>query len=496
MMRIADFLHGPNEEVSYFLLEEHVEDDVQEELLDAETITQEQRLVNKLDKRILPITCLLYLFAYLDRSNLGNARLMGLPDVLGRNKDPTGVLFDWVNSAFFISYILCQTPATVISKLFPPRLWMACCAFGWGVTSTLLSTGFNTGGLITARIFLGIFEAGFGPAIPVYFSLFYTKTEMGLRMAYWFGFAAIAGAFGGILAFGVSHAKAHIENWRLLFIIEGIPTIILSILTYFFLPNRPESTTYLTANERKLAIARMNRATSGDVGAVVQKRHVWMALRDWRVWIAGVIYFGLNCALSSISAFLPTIIASFGYSDARAQLFTIPPYAVSAAVLVIFSFVSDKLQTRGIPISIACTISAIGYLLLLVVHHDEHVQYFAIFCITSGTYTSIGLMIAWFAHNLGSETKKAAGIPTFMAIGQCGSVLGSHIFPKTDAHDFYIRGFAICCGNTGHQSLTQELTQVNSPIKHQNSAMSPNCPSKMIGVATCDVCMYVSIYYI
>ncbi|KAF8348602.1 MFS general substrate transporter [Amanita rubescens] len=422
---VAKFLHGPKDEVTYFLLglslltvhlvgppymdpklhsdeklQERYEDGGQEELSDAETAIEEQQLLNKLDRRILPITCLLYLFAYLDRSNLGNARLMGLPSILGKNKDPTGVLFDWVNSAFFFSYILCQTPATVVSKLYPPRVWMACCAAGWGLTSTLMSTGFDFGGLMTARIFLGIFEAGFGPAIPLYFCEY--------PMAYWFGFAAVAGAFG-----------AHIENWRLLFIVEGIPTIILSIFTYFFLPDRPEATTYLTARERKLAVARMNRATSGDVGAVVQKRHVWMALRDWRVWTAGVIYFGLNCALSSISAFLPTIIASFGYSDARAQLFTVPPYVVTAVVLITFSFISDKLQTRGVPISIACTISAVGYLLLLVVHQNKHVRYFAIFCITSGTYTSIGLTIAWFAHNLGSETKKAAGIPTFMAIVSC-----------------------------------------------------------------------------
>ncbi|KAK2461227.1 hypothetical protein APHAL10511_006754 [Amanita phalloides] len=438
----ADLLH--EDELTSFLLENQTDDDVEEEALSAEAIAEENRLLHKLDRRILPITCLLYLFAYLDRSNLGNARLMGLPNVLGKHKDPTGVLFDWVNSAFFFSYILCQTPATVISKLYPPRIWMGYCALGWGMTSTLMASGFDIGGLIVARVFLGVFEAGFGPAIPVYFSLFYTKREMGLRMAYWFGFAAVAGAFGGILAFGISHVHAHIENWKLLFIIEGVPTIILSLFTFALLPNRPESTTYLTADERKLAVARMNRATSGDVGAVVQRKHVWMALCDWRVWTAGVIYFGLNCALASISAFLPTIIKSFGYSDARAQLFTVPPYAVSAVVLIIFSFFSDRLQTRGIPIAIACSISAIGYLLLLVIPHNIHVRYFAIFCITSGTYTSIGLTIAWFAHNLGSETKRATGIPTFMAVGQCGSVLGSHIYPKTDSPR-YIRGFAVCC---------------------------------------------------
>ncbi|KAF9010080.1 major facilitator superfamily domain-containing protein [Cyathus striatus] len=330
----------------------------------------------------------------LDRSNLGNARLQGLPeDVLGGDK--TGVLFDWVNSVFFFSYIICQVPATVISKLFPPRLWVAGAAIGWGLSSALMSLLRN-------------FEAGFGPAIPLYFSFFYTKSEMGLRMAYWFGFAAVAGAFGGLIAFGIQHAHAAVSNWRLLFIVEGIPPILLGILTMFYLPDRPESTSFFNEREREIAINRMNRSTSGDIGAVVNKAHVILAFRDWRIYTA------------SISAFLPTIITTFGFSNANAQLLTVPPYAVAAVVLI------------SIFMAIASSIGGIGYLILLTALDNNHARYFATFCITSGTYTTIGIIIAWFAHNLGSETKKATGIPMFMAIGQCGSVLGSHIFPKTD----------------------------------------------------------------
>ncbi|KAF5379117.1 hypothetical protein D9615_005871 [Tricholomella constricta] len=395
---------------------------------------EEKKLVRKLDSRILPIACLLYLFAYLDRSNLGNARLQGLTeDILGGDK--TGVLFDWINSVFFFSYIMCQVPATIASKLFPPRVWMACSAIGWGISSTLMATAFNFGGMMTARVFLGIFESGFGPAIPLYFSLFYTKAEMGLRMAYWFGFAAVAGAFGGLLAFGVQNIHTHVQNWRLLFIIEGSPAVILGVLTIFLLPNRPESTTFFNERERAIALERMNRATSA---------HIRMAFKDWRIYTAGVIYFGLNCALASISAFLPTILLTLGYTRARAQLYTVPPYAVAAVLLLTFSYASDKLQSRGLFMATTCTIGAIGYLLLLTVHENNRVRYFATFCIVGGTYTTIALIIAWFAHNLGSETKKATGIPMFMAIGQCGSVLGSHIYPKIEGPE-YTKGFAIGC---------------------------------------------------
>ncbi|KII87878.1 hypothetical protein PLICRDRAFT_112035 [Plicaturopsis crispa FD-325 SS-3] len=409
-----------------------------------ENSEEEKKLVWKLDKRILPITCMLYLCAYLDRSNLGNARLQGLPeDALGG--DASGKKFDWVNSAFFFSYILFQVPASVYSKLFPPRVWIASCAVGWGLCSTLMSTGFDLPGLVVARVGLGVFEAGFGPGIPLYFSLFYTKNEMGLRMAYWFGFAAVAGAFGGLIAFGVQHIQASVQNWRLLFIIEGIPAVLLGVLTYFFLPNRPESTTYLTEREREIAVERMNRSSSGDVGAVVNQAHVYAAFQDWRVYVGGCIYFGLNCALASISAFLPTIIKTFGFTNATAQLLTVPPYAVAAVVLCMLSYFSDRIQSRGLFMAGSCALGGIGYVLLLSVPDNEHVRYFSTFCITSGTYSTIGILIAMYAHNLGSETKKATGIPMFMAIGQCGSILGSHIFPATDGPT-YMKGFAISCG--------------------------------------------------
>jgi len=170
-----------------------------------------------------------------------------------------------------------------------------------------------------------------------------------------------------------------------------------------------------------------------------------MAFRDWRIYCGGVIYFALNCSLASTSAFLPTILETFGISDSKVQLMTVPPYAVAAVVLGLTSWTSDRLQSRGIPIALSCFVGGVGYLILLFVPTNLHARYFATFCITSGTYTSIGLIIAWFAHNLGSETKKATGIPMFMAIGQCGSILGSHLFPTAQAPR-YITGFAVCCG--------------------------------------------------
>ncbi|TCD71972.1 hypothetical protein EIP91_000104 [Steccherinum ochraceum] len=365
-------------------------------------VEKEYRLVKKLDRRIMPITCLLLLFAYLDRTSLGNARLQGLPeDILGG--DPSGELFGWLNSVFFVPYLLCQVPASILSK----------------------AAGSDFSSVMIARIFLGVFEAGFTPGIPLYMTFWYTQHEIGVRLAYWVGFSAVAGAFGGVIAFVIQHVYAGIASWRLLFIVEGVPSVLLGFAAILLLPDRPEETHFLNEDERETQRQRRLRGSKPEESRTVNISHVVSAFTDWKVYIVGVIYFCANVALVSMSAFLPTIIKTFGYTDAPAQLLTVPPYAVCAVVLVL-----------------ACRAS--GYLLLLNVPDHSHVRYFATFCIVGGTYTIVGVVIAWFSHNLGSETKKAVGIPIYMAIGQCGSILGSHLFPVTES-PYYTRGFTISC---------------------------------------------------
>ncbi|KAG1745280.1 major facilitator superfamily domain-containing protein [Suillus lakei] len=393
--------------------------------IDPATLEDEKKLLRKLDRKILPLTCSLYLLAYLDRTNVGNARLMGLArDTLGG--DPTGVRFDVVNSAFFITFILFQVPITVLSKRFNPRRWLGYFAIAWGLSSTLMATTFNFPSLIAARLALGLCEAGFGPTLVLYFSFYYTKAEYGSRIAYLFGFATVAGAF-------IQHAKLSVANWRLLFVVEGIPTILIGMICLFALLDRPESTHSLDAVERKLALARTSRGTSGDVGKMINKSmciSLCSAPRPLKqitghVYVFGVHYFGLFCAAGSIGAFLPTIIATMGYTNASAQLLTVPPYTVATVVLVSMAYTSDRLQSRGLFIFAACILGAVGYALLLCFPHSQHIRYFAVFCATTGAYSGIGLSMAWFTHNLGSESKRATGISLCGAIGQGGSILVS-----------------------------------------------------------------------
>ncbi|KZP01013.1 MFS general substrate transporter [Calocera viscosa TUFC12733] len=406
----------------------------------------EHKLIRKIDRMLMPLLMTIYLFAFLDRSNLGNARLQGLPqDLLGG--DPSGQLFAWLNAAFFFAFITLSYPGTIFAKKFKQNRWMGIACIGWGVASVLQVVAFNFGGIFTCRFFIGAFEAMYAPNMALYFTLFYTRREIAKRLGIWFACASVAGAFGGLIAFGVQHIQSDgaLHPWKVLFLIEGLPSFVLGFITIWALPDRPDDSDRFTLEEKELVAKRMRRGQTPEAPRSLSWRHVRMAAVDWKIYVEGVVYFGLNVALSSLGGFLPTIIAGMGYTNAQAQLLTVPPYAVGGFVLICTVFLSDKYQNRGIPIATATAIGGTGYLVLCLVDPSQlHVRYFCTFLICIGTYTTIPLTVAWCPFNMASESKRSCGIPIFQSLGQCGSILGSYIFPSAEGPR-YIKGFALTC---------------------------------------------------
>ena len=163
------------------------------------------------------------------------------------------------------------------------------------LTCRTQATVFNFPGLLVTRVCLGVFEAALSPGVPLYLctviypparvvtiysltypftALFYTRDEIGLRIAAYNGVAAVAGAFGGLVAFGIQNAHVGIPTWKLLFLVEGAPSVLLSLAAFTFLPNRPEETTIFNKQERKIVLERGSRRTKADVGRVLQ-RSTW-----------------------------------------------------------------------------------------------------------------------------------------------------------------------------------------------------------------------------
>ena len=171
-------------------------------------------------------------------------------------------------------------------------------------------------------------------------AFWYRAEERSLRIALVLASATLAGAFGGAIAFGVGHLNGvnGLAGWRWLFIIEGVPTCLASVLIYFCLPNYPETARWLSSEEKELANLRLE-------GAQSSVRLTWKDFKDvcveWRLYAHYAIYFAICCPFSSLAFFTPTITAGLGFKGLQSQLMTVPPYAVAYVVMVFVSWSAD-----------------------------------------------------------------------------------------------------------------------------------------------------------
>lgn len=231
-------------------------------------------------------------------------------------------------SVFFISYALFESVSNVLLKKFTPRVFIPTIMVIWvcispargltrlttrlqGICMTCMGLVHNAAGLIAARFFLGLTEAGLFPGVSYIMSCWYKRSELGVRVAIFFSAAALAGSFGGLLAAAIADMNGigGKGGWAWIFIIEGLATVIIGVIAFWIVPNFPEDATFLTESERRQVIHRL--AVDHQTSAEPEKfrfAYFWQVLRDWKTYTACVIFGGVNGALYSFALFVPTII--------------------------------------------------------------------------------------------------------------------------------------------------------------------------------------------
>ena len=396
----------------------------------------EKKLLRKLDRWIVPPVMLLYLLSFLDRVNIGNARLYGLEEDLGLKGDQ----YQTAVSILFATYILSELPSNLVIKRFTPSRWIAFITTAWGLVASLTGIVQSYGGLIACRVILGALEGGLFPGLTIYLTMFYTKREYGLRIGYLFVSAAIAGSLGGLLAYGIGHMDgvAGLRGWRWIIILEGIPTFILGIATWFWLADSPESAHYLTPDERELIHLRMRRQVghtkSGDL---MHKKDVYAGLKDWKIWLFCLGQFGGDTILYGYSTFLPTIIKGLGHwTTAQVQALTVPCYALGAVSYLVVAKLSDRFQRRAIFTVIFGLICTIGYA-ILVSPVSGGVKYFGCFLVATGLYVIVGVPLAWLPSNNPRYGKRTVATGLQVTIGNSAGIPAPFVsfyhYPLTDS---------------------------------------------------------------
>ncbi|ETN40994.1 uncharacterized protein HMPREF1541_02926 [Cyphellophora europaea CBS 101466] len=408
----------------------------------------ERQLVRKIDWQLIPVLFFLLMAAFLDRINIGNARLLGLEDDLGmRGNDFNIALF-----MFFIPYILLEVPCNLIMKKVRPSIWLSGLILGFGITTICQGLTQNFAGLVVCRIFVGVFEAGYFPGAIYLISMYYKRYELQLRINVFFSSSVFAGAFSGLLAYGIGHMDnvRGYSAWRWLFILEGVATVLLALVSYFIIPDWPENAKFLQPGETVL----LRRRLLEDSGPAQMDTYDRKATR--RVFLDPKLYLGFLMFLSvtvtgySISLFTPTILHGFGWSALRTQVMTIPIYITAGCLTIIVAVFSDHAHHRyGFAIA-GLAVSTVGYIILLVSHTSLGVRYTAIFFTATGAYIALPITITWVNNNMGGHYKRAVAAGFQIGLGNCGGIIGSNIYLRGEA-PFYLTGYStglsfICLG--------------------------------------------------
>jgi MFS family permease len=216
--------------------------------------------------------------------------------------------YSWLLTIFYISYTLFEFQA-LMWKIVKPHQWAAFVVFSWyesiaskgvvcymytdatsrGLVSTCQAATKNWQGMMALRFLMGAFEAGFGPGVPYLLSFFYRRHELGLRCGLFLSAAPLANTFAGALAYGITSGHAAIANWRLLFLVEGLPVCVAALLAWFFVPDSPATAKFLTEEEKEVARARgIQQAGDAEREGKVQWKELAMTLLDAKAWFTAV----------------------------------------------------------------------------------------------------------------------------------------------------------------------------------------------------------------
>ncbi|KAK2616182.1 hypothetical protein QQS21_000814 [Conoideocrella luteorostrata] len=398
----------------------------------------EARVRRKLDCNLLMLLCFLFLLAFLDRSNVGNARLAGMETDLHLSSDQ----YEWLLTIFYIAYILFE-PLIIVFKILPARIWIAILVAGWGIAATAQAGTHSWSGMMACRFFLAAFEAGYGPGAVYLLSFFYLRNEVGLRIGIFFSCAPLATCFAGALAYGITSGHSRLANWRLLFLVEGIPVLIMAVVSYFAMPNSAHDAWFLTEDEKRIALARQVRQVGKEkrLGGL-NWRETFLTLLDVKAWLTALMYFSCNVSYASLPVFLPTILKDMGFSGLDAQGLSAPPYLASFFVTIATTFIADRTQQRGLMVISLAILAGAGYIMLAVTSTTA-VRYAGVFLAAAGVFPTIANILPWVLNNQGSDERRGAGIVIMNIVGQCGPLLGTRVYPQSERPD-YVKGHSIC----------------------------------------------------
>ncbi|MGF6756870.1 MFS transporter [Paraburkholderia sp. GAS42] len=381
--------------------------------------TFEEATYRKVAWRLTPLLMLCYVVAYLDRVNVGFAKLQMTADL-----NLSDAVYGFGAGIFFVGYFIFEIPSNLILHKVGARVWIARIMATWGIVSMLTMFVTTPTMFYAMRFLLGLAEAGFFPGIILYLTYWYPAHRRG-RMTTWFMTAiALSGVIGGPVSGYILKNFNGLNGWhgwQWLFLLEGIPSVLVGVWVFLKLDDRISKATWLTPEEQQL----LERNVAAEE-AVKHDMPVARVLSNPRVWLMSLIYFSFVMGLYGVSFWLPTIIKATGVTDAFSiGLLSAIPFAAAVVAMVLIAKSADRMRERRWHIAVPAFAGALGLVLSVVWAHNTLLAMTGLTLATMGILTTLPLFWSLPTAIL-AGTGAAAGIAMINSLGNLAGFLSPY----------------------------------------------------------------------
>ncbi|RDX51208.1 MFS general substrate transporter [Polyporus arcularius HHB13444] len=413
------------------------------------TWREEYRVVRKIDLLIMVWACIMFFSLDLDRSNISQANTDNFLNDLGLTTND----FNLGNTLFKLCFLIAELPSQLISKRVGPDVWIPSQMILWSFVSLAQFWLNGRASFLATRCLLGFMQGGFIPDVILYLSYFYTKSELPLRLA-WFWvsnyLAEIVGAFiaTGLLRLRGVGGKA---GWRYLFLIEGGLTLIIGIASFFMMPPSPTQTKawfrpkgWFTEREEIIMVNRVLRddptksSMHNREGLTVRK--IWHILKDWRMWPIYALGIIFMVPVTPPQTYLTLSLRNLGYTTTQANLLSIPSKVLGMILLLVFCYLSEIINSRVIS-TVLLQFWALPLLIALYTFNEQTSQwvYFAVVTLIAGFPYVHPVQVAWASTNSSGVGTRTVSASIYNMFVQAGGIISANIY-RDDDKPLYKRG--------------------------------------------------------
>lgn len=394
----------------------------------AQLNARQQRVINKLFRRLLVFLFILFVFSYLDRINIGFAGL-----TMGKDLGLSSTMFGLATTLFYVMYVICGIPSNIMLGIVGARRWIATIMVVWGIASTATMFAVGPNSLYVLRMLVGIAEAGFLPGLLLYLTYWFPAYYRARANALFMIAMPVTMALGSLASGYILSMDGllDLKGWQWLFLLEGFPSVLLGIMVWFYLDDSPAKATWLT-EEDKICLQEMMEADKSSLiqpqssphSTALQQGSMWRELFTPVIMLYTLAYFCLTNTLSALSVWTPLILQSFNQNSSNITLgfLSAVPQIFTIIGMIWWSKRSDRKQERKLHTLLPYLFAAVGWM-FTALSSNSMVQLLGIIMASAGAFTAMAIFWTTPDHAISLRTR-AIGIAVINAAGMSGAALG------------------------------------------------------------------------